>query len=1538
MDLEDFEATSTKVFPRPPTNTRTSRQSSTIQEAFEFIEADWYRSANRHARWMDLIGDYGGKEFFAIEGDSLISIVLSDPQLAIGGDDPSFQILHAYFLLERLLKEYKSRDANFGVVFFQDNRHISIQTSGASFKDTSRALARKMLFNHLVKPGLDIDVHIFQNTDDPQWNVYRARRRPMFIMVNGGDNPSQDSGELVISKALISRGFLFRISSQGLSFALMNGAEYRDSSISTFVFESSVRVRTGRLPTSLNKAFLDARRRLDGALDTHTPLELECNEHTSLASLIRCGTDSSQPNSSASSPPPEFRFMFVLHCVLLHYIPVQSRARPLPPTTNPRLSTQAQTTLSSIFRSLTSSTGRPPDIDGHIFIDSIYFLVNESGSLASFPVQAVEEVTELWRQNGELPLDLARFAENYPNPDPQGLPSNPKRPHVSALLPFQNNIFDDALASVQVPQSEIDEPPNSIFGEKILVEDTQHWHNRKKSILPSYLGGETNQPTDEDRRRWMKREQRAQASLQQQAASLTGASGRMLHKVIIPSVGPKDTSRDSTRPSGNPRRDVAKVKTTGADKARAQIQQEKIKNLERDAGAWLEKKIHSLQALPPDERLSALADIKRSANSNATFPPVATQLRVYEITLRITQWEALLTPQKIRNERDRLIVSLLLILKEIKSLGATVSEDCAKFLDQLCHATGLDSCSEILVPSTDKTRPGLPFKVPKLFHKKDGAPYYPLMKIDAPVAEWQLEHFGDYMDRSMESAPDGRVSFEPDRWQRDILDAIDHHQSVLALAPTSAGKTFISFYAMEKVLRESDRGVVVYVAPTKALVNQIAAEVYGRFSKNYKGNETLLAVQTRDTRTGDIQRAQILVTVPEMFGILLLSPDLAKNWTSRIRRIILDEIHCIGQDEGGAIWEQIILMAPCPIVGLSATVGSPGKFNNWLKSVQESHNFKHTFVHHPHRYSHLRKFFYNPPDSKVAFSGLRNHRDTEGMTFVHPLSFLDDRSASMPADLALEARDCLSLSYALKVRGALPSKLEPHAFFAGVTGLIAQKDVLLYEERLKEVLAHISERDREQGTARFKEVLSLLEHPNLEQEKADRVMTKNAFKDNLLTLVCDLNNQGNLPGIFFSFDRSDCEIMAKSLTKALTSAEANWRATSREWKAKLSHIEKWREQEKLRQRQRQREAKQKKDTDAARESSSASWEASFDEADPLEEFSLAGRFPGTSQELKQLVYELKQWSKTPQWAIEALERGIAVHHAGMPKKYRTTVENLFRQGFIRVMISTGTLALGINAPAKTSVFCGDSPYLTALMYRQCAGRAGRRGFDLRGNVVFYGLPYSRVQRLVLSRLPDLGDSFPLTTTLILRFFNLLEGSQNSEFAVQCVQSILDLPRISHRSELGKDQVLHHVRFSIEYLRSSGLLSSKGQPTNLFGMASHLYYTEPSNFALVHLFESGIIHKICSGKRAESDLLLLFCHLFGRINVTSSTGRDVPQLRKEYPSLIILPKLPSYIGEHLQQHDSKILEIFSSYALSYAEARKEELSVDDSLPLSGAYSQ
>jgi superfamily II RNA helicase len=120
------------------------------------------------------------------------------------------------------------------------------------------------------------------------------------------------------------------------------------------------------------------------------------------------------------------------------------------------------------------------------------------------------------------------------------------------------------------------------------------------------------------------------------------------------------------------------------------------------------------------------------------------------------------------------------------------------------------------------------------------------------------------------------------------------------VAPTSAGKTFISYYAMEKILRETDDGILVYIAPTKALVAQVAAEIYARFSKELNGREyswahikqvivadstpgSCWAIHTRDFRVHDSQNCQILVTVPDILAIMLLSPPLAKMWTPRLK-------------------------------------------------------------------------------------------------------------------------------------------------------------------------------------------------------------------------------------------------------------------------------------------------------------------------------------------------------------------------------------------------------------------------------------------------------------------------------------------------------------------------------------------------------------------------------------------------------------------------------------------------------------------------------
>jgi len=59
---------------------------------------------------------------------------------------------------------------------------------------------------------------------------------------------------------------------------------------------------------------------------------------------------------------------------------------------------------------------------------------------------------------------------------------------------------------------------------------------------------------------------------------------------------------------------------------------------------------------------------------------------------------------------------------------------------------------------------------------------------------------------------------------------------------------------------------------------------------------------------------------------------------------------------------------------------------------------------------------------------------------------------------------------------------------------------------------------------------------------------------------------------------------------------------------------------------------------------------------------------------------------------ELLPYGFAIHHAGMTRADRTLVEELFEGGHVKVLISTATLAWGVNLPAHTVIIKGTQVY------------------------------------------------------------------------------------------------------------------------------------------------------------------------------------------------------------------------------------------------------
>lgn len=550
--------------------------------------------------------------------------------------------------------------------------------------------------------------------------------------------------------------------------------------------------------------------------------------------------------------------------------------------------------------------------------------------------------------------------------------------------------------------------------------------------------------------------------------------------------------------------------------------------------------------------------------------------------------------------------------------------------------------------------------------------------------EFQMNHCGPYLERSFDSAPDPRVPFAPDAWQRKVLDAVDENKSLLVIAPTSAGKTFISFYAMKKILQASNDDIIVYVAPTKALVNQIAAEVQARFTKSYhnEGQEgrSVWAIHTRDYRVNNPQKAQILVTVPHILQIMLMASSNSSkpnSWSHRIKRIIFDEVHCIGQSEDGVVWEQLLLLAPCPIIALSATVGNPLEFQSWLKQTQKMKGHELEMVVHDARYSDLRKFIYESPDSftfkgltpveQLPYPGLDSGTTTESsrFLFVHPLGAMVGKSLDTLNDISLEPRDCLSLWKCLLKHQSDKYVVDPVLHPKNFTDQITKKsDVTRWEKALKkQVGAWLVDpespfdavREELRGESYYKIASSYGRSTDEPQSPKESVYTGSDF-----SLILDLRASGALPAILFNYDRVGCEITLKSLFNTLKTAETAHKESSPAWAKKMEEYEKWKrtnEKQKFRapkpgKGQGQEDgANSKLDLlreEASRESSS--WDT-YDPEAPLADFSFADTTKVSNEELERRLETLK-WVNMDPVIVEALRRGLGVHHAGMNRKYR----------------------------------------------------------------------------------------------------------------------------------------------------------------------------------------------------------------------------------------------------------------------------------------------
>ena len=429
----------------------------------------------------------------------------------------------------------------------------------------------------------------------------------------------------------------------------------------------------------------------------------------------------------------------------------------------------------------------PMDIDGNVF-----------GYLLNAVLTSQTPLEQLLGSSLSRNLEHAWSAALGPVPSLVELRSTLKgqpfrRPLHSpsiGVLPFAQQVLTQKLDFLRV-SIEADTPPptpnepsliaNCVLASQVQQVTPAHHSLRKVAAAPDQRA----------RKKMLRREQRTMSFLQRQADSMTGALGTVFQHQIIPSAAnaipanskraAKPPTESSTSKKGKPPK-VAPL--SKAEKMKLDILKQKTSKSDDQADVWWKAEVEKMKRSPLEDQLDTLDRLSRNPKVQET-PWLKTEMALYRLHVLVCSWIADTNASETR-VADSYRIRLLQGINSISIMPA-VSTKIRDVLSSLLRALGL---AEIQLPEVDgnpdKDRK-LSFSFEKTWSDTKSRPRHSFFPIQESAVRFQLRMFGPYMDRSMDSQPDPRTSFDPDGWQVKVLDCIDNRTSSLVIAPTSAG-------------------------------------------------------------------------------------------------------------------------------------------------------------------------------------------------------------------------------------------------------------------------------------------------------------------------------------------------------------------------------------------------------------------------------------------------------------------------------------------------------------------------------------------------------------------------------------------------------------------------------------------------------------------------------------------------------------------------------------------------------------------------------
>jgi superfamily II DNA or RNA helicase len=538
-----------------------------------------------------------------------------------------------------------------------------------------------------------------------------------------------------------------------------------------------------------------------------------------------------------------------------------------------------------------------------------------------------------------------------------------------------------------------------------------------------------------------------------------------------------------------------------------------------------------------------------------------------------------------------------------------------------------------------------------------------------------------------------------DDFQVKVIENIKNKTSTLLKAPTSAGKSVL----VGNLFTDTKLKVLV-VVPTDALVWQMAA-----YAGNITKKDIPIITNAYQTKTELLEMIKLLKTsnvivgTPQKIADYLVLDEINKinfDW------VVCDEIHMANMHT------EIILKRynESKCLALSATIGNVKELQEWFIKI----GYKDMeIIECNKRFFNLQKYYFDNKINKISLINPLSLTDIDLLeTYELPNKIINPT----PVDI-WNFYEILDEEFEL-------DNLLPHNYF-GENQRISLDDANKYFDELVFFLNKKSKKEKTKIMKKFKK-------ENLKNQDIKFFELINCLKESKKT-----------PAILFQKDSSKCLQIVRNLAKEIVFKENEEFPNLIKEKLMI-----------MKQNKKINKINDKKDGDI--KENKAKKELLDDSKVELENTYVALNEPhekyvfNNSQYFSK--YMVEDWYKNLKmffpnngvdyhYIIDLLWRGIGVYVDGLPEPYLRLVQKLAVTGKLAIVFSDISLVFGVSMPFRTSVILHDKDEeLNPMLYHQMSGRAGRRGLDKEGNVVFCGFSWNEIKDMNVKNIPRVEGS------------------------------------------------------------------------------------------------------------------------------------------------------------------------------------------------------